>query len=172
MALVLWSPWSQNVMNQRFEARTGGEAKYLAVVRLPIAVDWAQGLNLPAVTVVSPVEFALRDREAWRNWTVMLFGLWGTGLLCWYMVGRVIDDLMQWRRLRVLPPKHGGDLLFAFLALPGSILIAAAYPLGNPEAVVTAVWGPVWITLSAVAFIFRVYQFIKLRRRAPGRPAS
>jgi hypothetical protein len=172
MALILWSAWSRNVLDQRFEARTEGEVKHLAFDRLPIAIDWAQGLNLPAVTVVSPVEFSLRNREAWRNWTVMLFGLWIAGLLCWYMVGRVADDLIRWRRQHVLSPKRGSDLIFAFLALPASILVAAAYPLGNQEAVVTATWGPVWITLSVIAFVFRVFQFIKLRRRPAGQAAS
>jgi hypothetical protein len=88
------------------------------------------------------------------------------------MVGRVMDDLVQWRRLRALPKKRGSDLMFAFIALPGSILMAAAFPLSSSDAVVTAAWGPVWITLSAVALVFRVFQFIKLRRKPPGQPAS
>jgi hypothetical protein len=102
----------------------------------------------------------------------MFFGLWVAGLLCWHMIGRLIDDLAQWRRSHTLPPKRGSDLMFAFIALPSSILVASAFPLGSSDAVVTAAWGPVWIALSALAFIFRVFQFIKLRRKAPGYRSS
>ena len=34
------------------------------------------------------------------------------------MVGRFVDDLIQWRRTRKLPRKHAGDLTFALLAAP------------------------------------------------------
>ena len=68
-------------------------------------------------------------------------------------------------RARILPPKNASDLMFAFIALPSSIMLAVAFPLGSIGAPVTAAWGPVWIALTGIALIFRVAQAIKYRRR-------
>jgi hypothetical protein len=172
MTLILWSSWSRIAHDQHNVLTNGSEFKSSTLTKMPKSLDWAQGINLPAATIVTPVEFSLRNGRPWRSPKVMFFGVWIAGLLCWYMIGRLIDDLAQWRRSHILPPKRGSDLMYAFIALPSSILVASAFPLGSSDAVVTAAWGPVWIALSAVAFIFRVFQFIKLRRKAPGYRAS
>lgn len=163
MILILWSPWSRNA--RQLGVVDGREIKMWTLLPGPASLDWAQGINLPAATVVTPAEFVLRNGGAWRNLKVIFFGLWIAGILCWYMVGRVIDDLVQWGRSSVLPSKHASDLMFAFLALPASIMMAVAFPLGTAGAPITSASGPLWIVLTGIALILRVAQAIKFRRR-------
>ena len=164
MGLILWSPWSPSAHQFEVSLTNGSDIKTWTLIP-ESASDWAQGINLPAATVVTPAEFVLRNGRAWRNLKVIFFGLWIVGLLCWYMAGRLIDDLVQWGRARILPPKNASDLMFAFIALPSSIMLAVAFPSGSIGAPVTAAWGPVWIALTGIALIFRVAQAIKYRRR-------
>lgn len=165
MALILWSPWTRSVHQLDVTVANGPQLKTRPLIAGPNALDWAQGINLPTATVVTPAEFVLRNGSAWRNSNVIFFGLWIVGLLCWYMVGRVIDDLVQWGRSQVLPSKHAIDLMFAFLALPASIMMAVAFPLGTAGAPVTSAAGPLWIAVTSIALVLRVAQAIRYRRR-------
>jgi hypothetical protein len=81
------------------------------------------------------------------------------------MVGRLVDDLVAWRRTRSLPRKNPYDLMFALLALPSSILMAGVFTFGDAGSKVLAVWGIVWLVLSSTALLFRTWQYIKQRRR-------
>jgi hypothetical protein len=164
MTLILWSPWSRTAHELDVVA-DGNEIKTWMLIPGPASLDWAQAINLPAATVVTPAEFVLRNGGAWRNSKVFFFGLWIAGILCWYMVGRVVDDLVQWGRSRILPSKHASDLMFAFLALPASIMMAVAFPLGGTGAPITSASGPIWISVTSIALILRVAQAIKFRRR-------
>ncbi len=165
MALILWSPRTRSAHQLDVTLANGTELKTWTLIAGPNALDWAQGMNLPTATVVTPAEFVLRNGSAWRNSNVLFFGLWTAGILCWYMLGRVIDDLVQWARSQVLPSQHAIDLMFALLALPASIMMAVAFPMGTAGAPVTSAAGPIWIAVTSIALVLRVAQAIKYRRR-------
>jgi hypothetical protein len=126
------------------------------------AVDWIEGMNLPAVSVVAPIEFGVRKSDALPNDKLRLYGFWLIGLLCWYMVGRFLEDLSRWRRHKSLPLKNPADIAFALLALPSAILLEVAS--ANDGALI-ALWGKIWVVLTSAAFLFRVSQLIKYRRK-------
>src|SRR5882672_9514706 len=92
MLLILWAPWTAR--EHEFAMR---------LTHRPAAIEWAEAINLPASAVVTPAEFAIRKPDALSNITVKFYGFWIVGLLCWCMVGRFIDDLIQWRRAKTLP---------------------------------------------------------------------
>jgi hypothetical protein len=130
----------------------------------PNAVEWAEGINLPAAAIVTPIEFAVR-RHPWRNPDIMFFGLWLVGLICWLMVGRFIDDLFQWRTSHTLPRKHRGDLTFALIAAPSAVLLALAFNFEEASTPIFAVWGAFWVFITVSALLFRVLQFFRQSRR-------
>ena len=143
----------------------GREPKTATIIPSPTAIEWAEGINLPASAVITPVEFALRKPDALPNMSMKFYGLWLVGLLCWYMVGRFIDDLIQWRRAKKLPRKSAVDLAFAFIAAPSAALLGIAFSAGNVQSQVLARWGIIWIALASAALLFRVAQAIQQRRR-------
>lgn len=158
MLLTLWAPWNPKA----HEAQLGSDQ---GVILPSTAFEWAEGINLPASAVITPVEFALRKPDALPNMKVKFYGLWLLGLLCWYMVGRFVDDLIQWRRARKLPRKSAADLAFAFIAAPSAALLGMAFNAGNVQSQVLARWGVVWIALASAALLFRVAQAIQQRRK-------
>jgi hypothetical protein len=100
-----------------------------------------------------------------ENSRFLFHGYWLVGLLCWYMVGRLVDDLISWRRNKSLPRKNPADLAFALLAAPSSILLASAFTFDHEAGRVMAAWGAVWLALSSTALLFRTWQYINQRRR-------
>jgi hypothetical protein len=126
------------------------------------AMDWIEGMNLPAVSVVAPVEFGIRKGDALPNDKLRFYGFWLMGWLCWYMVGRFVEDLVRWRRNKSLPLKNRVDIAFALLALPSAILLEVA---SANDGAVMALWGKTWVILTSAAFLFRVSQLIKYRRK-------
>ncbi len=129
------------------------------------ALEWAEGINLPASAVITPAEFAVRKSDALPNMKVRFYGFWLVGLLCWYMVGRFFDDLIQWRRAGKLPRKNAGDLTFALIAAPSAALLGIAFNEGGIQSHVLATWGIIWIAIASAALLFRVAQAIQQRRR-------
>lgn len=165
MLLIVWTPWNPKLHEIVLKRADGGEFEVRTLLPGPPASDWAMGINLPALTVATPVEFAFRKPEALRNYTIQFFGLWIVGLLCWYMAGRFVDDLIMWRRSGALPRKHWGDLTFALIAFPSAILLAGAFTFDRVGPTSLAVWGVLWLVVTACALIFRVAQVIKQRRK-------
>jgi len=158
MFLTLWAPWNPKA----HDAQVGSEQ---GIILQSEAGEWAEGINLPASAVVTPVEFALRKPDALPNMKVKFYGFWLVGLLCWYMVGRFIDDLVQWRRAKKLPRKNAGDLVFALIAAPSAALLGIAFNEGNSPSRVLATWGIIWIAIAFAALLFRVAQAIQQRKR-------
>jgi hypothetical protein len=154
MLLILWAP--RNPRAHEVDTQ---------LARTPRAIEWAEGINLPASAVVTPAEFAMRKHESLPNMKVRFYGFWLVGLLCWYMVGRFIDDLIRWRRARKLPRKNAGDLAFALIAAPSAALLGIAFNEGNIQSSVLAAWGVIWIAIASAALLFRVAQAIQQRRR-------
>jgi hypothetical protein len=162
MLLTLWAPWNRKAHNVQL---VSGQRLDSATLPDPEATDWAEGINLPASAVVTPVEFALRKPDVLPNMKVKFYGFWLVGLLCWYMVGRFIDDLIQWRRAKQLPRKNSADLAFALIAAPSAALLGIAFNQGNIQSYVLARWGILWIAIASAALLFRVAQAIQQRRR-------
>ena len=131
------------------------------------AMQWAEGINLPAAAIAIPLEFGLRGADALPNYKLRLYGFWIVGLLCWYMVGRFVDDLVQWRRRGVLPRKNPGDLMFALLAVPSALLPGGVFLFGDSKSRVLAAWSAIWIVITGSALVFRVAQVIQQRRKMP-----
>src|SRR5437879_2774154 len=130
MLLLLWAPWARGapVLNPG-----------------PTALEWAEGINLPSAAIAIPLEFGLREANALPNHKIRFYGFWIGGLLCWYMAGRCVDDIVQWRLRRMLPRKKSGDLTFALLAVPSALLLGGVFLFGDSNAPVLAAWSAVWI---------------------------
>jgi hypothetical protein len=170
MLLITWAPWAPESHKLDIVLRGGREIKtWTLVPRSNPAnpLDLVEGINLPAAAVVLPAEFAARRGRSWMNINFAFFGFWIVGLLCWYMIGRFGDDLRRWRRTGALPRKHAGDVVFALLVVPSSILLAGVFLFGELGAPVLAVWSAVWLALSCSALVFRIMQVIRQRRRMP-----
>lgn len=165
MLLIVWAPWSPQAHQLDVLFADGAESKMWALIPGPPAIDWAEGINLPASAVVTPLEFAIRKTHTLPDYKVRFCGLWLVGLLCWYMVGRLIDDVISWRRRRMLPRKNAGDLTFAFIVAPSAALLAIAFNEGDARVPVIAVWGVIWVVIACAALLFRVAQAIQQRRR-------
>ena len=162
--LFVWSPWTPETHDLDVLLPNGKELKTWVLIT-PKALEWAQAINLPTATIVVPVEFSFRGPDALPNHKVIFYGYWLVGLLCWWMVGRLVDDLIAWRHTRSLPRKNPADLTFALLALPSSILMASAFTFDREGGPVMAAWGAIWLALSSTALLFRTWQYIKQRRR-------
>jgi hypothetical protein len=128
-------------------------------------MQWAVGINLPAVAVVAPLEFAVRESGGAPNSKVRFFGYWLVGALCWYMTGRFADDVAHWRKLRVLARASRADLAFSLIAFPSAILLAAAFGFAGAESRVISLWAILWIAVTSSDLLFRTAQLIKHRRR-------
>ena len=163
MLLIVWAPWNPGAHHQDVLAN-GAEMSTWTLLP-PEAIDWAQGVNLPAVAVVTPTEFAIRKSGDLPSSKVRFYGVWLVGLVCWYMVGRLADDLIEWRRTRILPRKHAADLIFALIATPSAALLAIAFQEADPSPQILAPWGVIWLVITGTALLFRVTQEIRQRRK-------
>jgi hypothetical protein len=164
MLLLVWSPWNPKAHQDIFLANDR-EIKTWPLIPGPDAFQWAQGLNLPAVVVVTPLEFAVRKSGALPSFKMTFYGVWLLGLLCWYMVGRFVDDLIRWRRTWTLPRKHTGDLAFALLLAPSAALTGIAFNDKDVEVPVLAAWGIIWIVIASAVLLFRLAQIIQQRKK-------
>jgi hypothetical protein len=163
--LILWAPWTPHAHEIDVILRDGAKVKAWSLIPGPVAVEWAEAINLPAAAIVTPVEFALRKSDGLLNYKVRFYGLWIVGLLCWYMVGRFLDDLLRWRRTGALPTKHPGDLAFALLVVPSTILLGSVFVFDGADSRVLAVWSILWLAVAALTLAFRLLQVIRQRRR-------
>jgi hypothetical protein len=164
MLLIVWSPWNSRAHRIDIALRNGREIAAWTLLPGPDALDWAEGIDLPAAAVVTPVEFAVRRAGALPNDKVRFFGFWIVGLLCWHMVGRCVDDVMRWRRSGVLPRKHPGDVAFALIAVPSALLLADVF-ISDGTRGALFVWSAIWLAVTFAVFLFRLAQIIQQRRR-------
>lgn len=162
MLLTVWGPWNPKAHNVQL---ANGQTSGSAALPDPTAIEWAEGINLPASAVVTPAEFGIRKPDALPNMKVKFYGFWLVGLLCWYMVGRFLDDLIQWRCDKKLPRKNAADLAFALIAAPSAALLGIAFNEGNIQSHVLATWGIIWIAIASAALLVRVAQAIQQRRK-------
>lgn len=167
MTLVLWMPWDRAAHNVDVVLTNGLAIHEWALVPRFGAIEWAQGMNLPAMAIVMPVRIAIRGSHDVRDINLMFFGLWAVGLCCWYMVGRFIDDFVFWRRARQLPALRRGDLVFALLLAPSVILLAGAFLLGDADVPFAQTWAVIWAAIALSVLMFRVAQAIRQWHRPP-----
>jgi hypothetical protein len=167
MLVLVWAPWTPGAHQIDLRLLDGRRVKQWTLIPGPVSLDWALGVNLPAAAIAIPVEFAARGTEGLPNFRVRFYGFWLAGILCWYMVGRFVDDLSQWRRNRKLPRARGSDLAFALIAVPSSVLLAGAFTFGGAGVPSLAVWGAVWVAVTFAALLFRLAQVVRYRRRRP-----
>ena len=165
MLVIVWAPGNPKTHELRVRLANGGERKMWVLATGPDALDWAEGINLPASAIVTPAEFVIRKSDALPNMKLRFYGFWLVGLLCWYMVGRFLDDLIQWRRARSLPRKNASDLAFALIAAPSAALLGIAFNEGKLQSRVLATCGIIWIAIASAALLFRVVQIIQQRKR-------
>lgn len=171
MLLILWWPWAPQAHRVDIVLADGALIHSRTLIAGPTALDWAQGVNLPAAAVVIPAEFAIRNPRSLRNTRVLFFGLWLVGLLCWYMTGRFCDDVLRWRRSG-MPPRHASDLTFVLIAFPSALLLTGAFTFGDVGAPATSAWAVVWTVVTFAALLFRVVQIIRTRRKTTIKPAE
>ena len=166
MVLIVWAPWAPEAHKLEVVLANGSQLKTWTLIPGPDAVESAQALNLPAMAIVVPVEFAIR-KSALPNYKVMFYGVWVVGLLCWHMVGRFADDVVRWRRDRVLPARHAADMTFALIAVPSAILLASTFFSGGAEVPALIACGIVWIVITGSALLFRFWQFFRTTFKPP-----
>jgi hypothetical protein len=167
MLFIVWAPWAPDGHTLDVLLPNGRELKTWILIPGPDAAQWAEGVNLPAAAVVVPLEFAIRKNEALPNYKVKFWGFWMVGLACWHMVGRFADDLLHWRRHRVLPPRRSADMAFALIAVPSAVLLASVFIPHSSEVPALAAWGVVWVVVTGLALLFRVAQFFRETFRPP-----
>ena len=165
MLLIVWAPWNAKAHEIVARRADGVEFKVWTLIPGLDAFEWAQAINLPAVVVVTPLEFVLRKGGDLPSYKVTFYGVWLVGLLCWYMVGRFTDDLVRWWRDRTLPRKNAGDLAFALLVAPSAALVGIAFNDKETGGPLLAVWGIIWIAIASAVLLFRVAQVIRYRKR-------
>ncbi|HEX3821302.1 MAG TPA: hypothetical protein VHW45_13275 [Candidatus Sulfotelmatobacter sp.] len=165
---MLWLTWSALEHGPRkfvLRAPDGLESTIPVHHAAPRALEWAQAINLPAVPIVTPLEFAFRRAQGLPNYRIQFYGCWLVGLLCYYMTGRFADEILRWWKMRILERAPRDGVMFALLALPSTILMAAAFGLNGHESRVISAWAIVWLGITSADFIFRVAQLIRHRRR-------
>ena len=162
MVLVLWAPWTPHA-HEIDVLVDGTEVKTWALIAGPDSLDLAKAVNLPAGLVVSSVDLLVRNGRGFPNHRVMFFGLWGLGLVCWWMVGRFVDDVRQWRSRGELPPRRLADLLFGLIAVPSAIFLTLVYTIDGAGPRVLMAAGPIWVVVTYAGLWFRFKPFLRPR---------
>jgi phosphoglycerol transferase MdoB-like AlkP superfamily enzyme len=168
MILILWAPWAPETHKYDLLLRDGRGIRGWSLLPGPEqhTIAWAQGINLPALLVVIPIDRA-RERFAHlpeRN--LRFFSLWFFGSLTWYMTGRVGEDILMWLKSG-LPSSRRFDLLFAAEAflLAVSSFLALVLDQSEDDFRVLTIWSGIWVVLASGALTIRLLQKAKTRRR-------
>lgn len=165
MLWLAWSSLSHGTHKFVLQAPAPATSSAIQEQHSPRILDWAQGINLPAVTVVTPIEFALRRANRLPDYRIQFYGCWLAGLLCWYMAGRFADAIVGWRKTGALQAAPRADVAFILLALPSTILMAAAFGFSGKQSQIISAWAVAWLAITSADFLFRVAQLIRHRRR-------
>jgi hypothetical protein len=144
--------------------------------------EFAMELNLPAASVVLPT-LSLKwdysnDQHDWFHdlaWRSVGFTI--AGVVVWFFVGRVLDDLIEWRRAGALPGSHIPDLIFAVVTAGYMTLgvVTAAYMtlvstqpgrsqgLGN--AWLFVIWPVFWVLIGYLSLAMCIVQMVKSKKQ-------
>lgn len=169
MIIILWAPWSPGAHRIDIILRDGREIKGWKLVPEPEthAIAWAQGVNLPALPAEIPIDLAAERFQHLPELKLRFFSFWFFGLLTWYMIGRIGEDVVTWRQ-NAPPSPRLVDLLFAIetflLALP-SFLILTFDRSGAPP--ILTVWSTIWLAIASAALTVRLLQRVHYRNGVP-----
>ena len=100
MMLILWAPWAPETHKFDLVLRDGREIRGWSLLPGPDQDTflWAQGINLPALLAVIPIDLANEGFSHLPKQNFRFFSIWFFGSLAWYMIGRVGEDILKWRK--------------------------------------------------------------------------
>ena len=168
MIFILWAPWSPETHKFDIVLQDGREIRGWSVLPGPDqdTLAWAQGINLPALLAEIPIDLACEKFQQLPELKLRFFSFWLFGILSWYMVGRVGEDILKWRQ-NALPPPRWVDLLFAVeafvMAVPSFLILALDHSRNDFR--VLAAWSAIWVVLASVVLGLRLFQRAKAKRR-------
>jgi hypothetical protein len=165
MILILWAP-----ATHKFDIvlRDGREIRGWSVLPGPDqdTIAWAQGMNLPALPAEIPIDLACERFAHLPELNLRFFSFWFFGSLTWYLIGRVGEDILKWRKSG-LPSSRWFDLLFAveafLLAVP--LFLALVFDHSKEDFRVLTVWSGILVVLASGALSVRLLQKAKARHR-------
>ena len=167
MMVILWAPWSADTHKIDIVLQDGREIHGWSVLPGPEqnTLAWAQGINLPALLSEIPIDFTCEKLPKFPELKLRFFNFWFFGILSWFMVGRVGEDILKWRK-DAFPTLRWWDLLFAIeafvFAVPSFVILTLDHS-GNDFRVLTA-WSAVWAVLASFALGLRLFQRAKAKR--------
>jgi hypothetical protein len=143
---------------------------------------FAMELNLPAASVVLPA-LSLKwdysnDQHDWFHdlaWRSVGFTI--VGVVVWFFVGRVLDDLIERRRAGALPGSHIPDLIFAVVtAVYMTLVVVTAIYMtlvstqpgrsqGLGNAWLFVIWPVFWVLIGYLSLAMRIVQMIKRKNK-------
>ena len=166
MMLILWAPWAPEAHKFDLVLRDGREIRGWSLLPGPDQDTflWAEGINLPALLAVIPIDLANERFAHLPKQNLRFFSIWFFGSLAWYMIGRVGEDILKWRKSG-LPSLRWVDLLFAgeafLLALP--LFLALVLDHSKDDVRVLTVCSGIWVVLASGALSLRLLQKAKAR---------
>ena len=169
MLIILWAPGSPGAHRIDIILRDGREIKGWKLVPEPEthAIAWAQGINLPALPAEIPIDLAAERFQHLPELTLRFFSFWFFGLLTWYMIGRIGEDIVTWRQ-NAPPPPRLVDLLFAIESLLLALLSFLILIFDRSVATsVLTVWSTIWLAIASAALTFRLLQRMYYRNSVP-----
>lgn len=165
MIVIVWAPWSPQTHKFDIVLQDGREIQGWSLLPGPDAILWAQGINLPAFVVEIPIDLTCERFEHLPELKLRFFSFWIFGILSWYMIGRVAEDMLKWRQTG-LPPTRRFDVLFAVeacvVAIPSFLLLVLDQSKENLR-ILTA-WSAIWVVLASAALSLRLLQKARQRK--------
>jgi len=129
------------------------------------SILWAQGVNLPALLAEIPIDLTCEKFKQLPELKLRFFSFWFFGILSWYMIGRVGEDILKWRQTG-LPPPRRFDFVFAVeafvLAVSSFLLLVLDQSKENLR--VLTVWSAIWVVLASGALSLRLLQKARQRK--------
>jgi hypothetical protein len=112
-----------------------------------------------------PIDLACERLEPLPELKLRFFSFWFFGILSWYMMGRVGEDILKWRQTG-LPLSRRFDFLFAVeafvLAVPSFLVLVFDRSKDNSR--VLTVWSAIWAILASGALGLRLLQKARQRK--------
>jgi hypothetical protein len=167
MVIIVWAPWSPQTHKFDIVLQDGREIRGWSLLPGPDqdTILWAQGINLPAMLAEIPIDLTYERFTHLPELKLRFFSFWFFGVLTWYMIGRVGEDILKWIQTG-LPSSRRFDFFFAaeafLLAVPSFLLLVLDQSKENPR-VLTA-WSAIWVVLASGALTLRLLQKARQRR--------
>src|SRR5258708_3960545 len=167
MMVIVWAPWAPQTHKFGYALEGGREIRGWSVLPGPDqdTIAWAQGINLPGLLAEIHIDLACERFEPLPELKLRFFSFWFFGILSWYMIGRVGEDILKWRQTG-LPLSRRFDFLFAVeafvLAVPSFLVLVLDRSKENFR--VLTVWSAIWAILASGALSLRLLQKARQRK--------